>query len=148
MDWTDTLVGGGTYGIVTSTTVKAHPDTTIAAQTLAIAPFNDTFIPHFMEALEIIYSAFPDLNDKGYSGYGSWAVQNFAPVIANFTTGYQHAIAVFGKTIADAATIWGPVADKLEPYNGTSLLVSTSYLSFETYAGMLSFLGSTLSFIP
>lgn len=89
-----------------------------------------------MEALEIIYSAFPDLNDGGYSGYGSWAVQSYAPVFANFTTGYQHAIAVFGKTLADATAIWLPVANKLEPYIGKSLFVSTSYLNFMTYAGM------------
>jgi FAD/FMN-containing dehydrogenase len=125
--------GGGTYGVVISTTVKAHPPTTVVAQTLAIAPFTDAQIPQFMEALAIIYAAYPDLNDAGFSGYGSWNVDNYAPVFANFTTGYQHALAIFGKSVSDAQTIFAPVASKLEQYNGTSLVVSISYLSFPSY---------------
>jgi FAD/FMN-containing dehydrogenase len=126
--------GGGTYGVVVSTTVKAHPPTPIVAQTLAIAPFTDAQIPEFMDALSIIYAAYPDLNDGGFSGYGSWAVQNFEPVFATFTSGYQHALAIFGKSISDAVALFAPVAAQLRKFNGTSLVVSTTYLSFPSYA--------------
>jgi hypothetical protein len=35
---------------------------------------NDSLIPDFMDALAIVYGAYPSLNHGGYSGYGSWAV--------------------------------------------------------------------------
>jgi hypothetical protein len=126
--------GGGTYGIVVSTTVKAYPSTPIVAQVLAMAPLTDEIIPEFMDAVTILYGAFPALNDGSYSGHGSWNVQNYAPVFANFTTGYQHALAVFNQSLAAAEALFALTAAKLAPYNGTSLFISTSYLSFPSYA--------------
>ena len=126
--------GGGTYGIVISTTVKAHPPISVAAQTFSMAPLTEANIPQFMEALATIYENYPDLNDAGYSGYGSWNVNSYAPVVGNSTTGYRHVIAVFGQTIAEAQRIYAPVAAKLAPYNGTSLSLTASYLSFPSYA--------------
>jgi FAD/FMN-containing dehydrogenase len=66
--------GGGTYGVVVSITAKAHPSTPIVAQVIQMAPYNDSLIPDFMDALAIVYGAYPSLNHGGYSGYGSWAV--------------------------------------------------------------------------
>ena len=98
-----------------------------------MAPLSQANIPQFMEALAIIYASYPDLDDGGYSGYGSWSVESYAPVVGNSTTGYQHAIAVFGKTVSEAEKIFAPVMAKLAPYNGASLSLTTSYLSFPTY---------------
>lgn len=125
--------GGGTYGVAISTTVKAYPPSSVVAQTFSMAPFTDAEIPQFMEALAIIYGAYPDLNDAGYSGYGSWFVQFEVDVVGNSTTGYSHAIALFGQTVSEAESIFAPVAAQLQKYNGTSLVFSTSYLSFPSY---------------
>jgi hypothetical protein len=125
--------GGGTYGVVVSTTVKAHPSTPIVAQVLQMAPYSDSQIPQFMDALAIIYGGFPALNDGGYSGYGSWAVQSYAPVVSTYTSGYQHAIAIFNQSLTSAQVTFAPVAAELAPYNGTSLYISTSYLTFPSY---------------
>ena len=125
--------GGGTYGVVVSTTIKVHPSTPVVAQVLQIAPYNDSQIPQFMSALEVIYSAYPDLNDRGYSGYGSWAVQSFAPVVSAYTSGYQHAFAVFNQSLNTAQETFAPVAAQLATYNGTSLYISTTYLTFPSY---------------
>ena len=99
-----------------------------------MAPSTEADIPQFMDALATMYASYPDLNDAGYSGYASWSVSSYAPVVGNSTTGYQHALAVFGQTVADAERIFAPVAAKLAPYNGTSLSLTTSYLSFPSYA--------------
>jgi hypothetical protein len=125
--------GGGTYGVVLSTTIKVHPSTPVVAQILQIAPFNDTYIPEFMDALAIIYGSFPAINDGGYSGYGSWAVQSYAPVVSSFTSGYQHAIAVFNQSLATAQATFAPVASQLAPYDGTSIFISTTYIQFPSY---------------
>lgn len=136
-----------------STTVKAHPSTPVVAQVLQIAPYNDSQIPQFIDALAVVYRSYPDLNDGGYSGYGSWSVcvsskhfcvwachsdcniqvQSYAPVVSTYTTGYQHAIAVFNKSLSYAQTLFSPVTAQLASYNGTSLYISTSYFEFPSY---------------
>lgn len=128
--------GGGTYGIVTSTTVKTRSTTTVSAQTFIIAPLDDNSIPDFMSALEILYSSFPDLSEGDISGCGNWAYKSFGPVISGlpYTTGYQHSFAIMGKTVDSFQEIWESVASKLSPLNGTSLYMSTSYDSYPNYA--------------
>lgn len=105
-----------------------------------MAPLTDANIPQFMEALAILYSAYPDINDAGFNGYGNWAVQSYAPVAtgSTSTTGYNHAFAVFGKTIAQAQSIYASTAAKLAKYNGTSLFMKTSYYQFSNYQAYYS----------
>jgi hypothetical protein len=134
--------GGGTYGVVVSGTVKVYPSTPVVAQTLAIAPLTDANIPEFMDALAVIYSSYPDLNDGGYSGYGSWSVQSYASVFGDFTTGLQHAIAVFNQSLSSAQKIFEPVAAQLQNYNG-SLFISTAYYSLPSYAAYYSSFSGT-----
>ncbi|KFX96813.1 hypothetical protein V490_03129 [Pseudogymnoascus sp. VKM F-3557] len=128
--------GGGTYGIVVSTIVKAHPTTSVSAQTFSMAPLTDANIPDFIDALAIVYSAYPDLADAGLHGYGSWAANSYAPVIPGlpYTTGYSHALGMIGKTIPDAKDAFESTAAKLSVYNGTSLYIRSDYFIFPTYA--------------
>ncbi|KAL8950369.1 MAG: hypothetical protein Q9222_003586 [Ikaeria aurantiellina] len=138
--------GGGTYGVVISTTVKAHPTTEVAAQQLSFAPLNSSYVPDFMEAVELIYNAYPDLSDQGFSGYGSWALASPTPLVynynytlggdidANFTTGFTHTVAVFGKSAEEAKSIFAPIAAQLAAFNSQSLFINTTYSSFPTYA--------------
>ena len=137
--------GGGTYAIVVSTTVKAYPSAPVVAQVLAMAPLTDDNIPDFMDALTILYGAFPELDDGGYSGYGSWNVQYFEPVFANFTTGYQHAMAVFNQSVAAAEALFSSISARLEAFNGTRLFISTSYISFPSYAAYYATLSGAQS---
>ncbi|KAI9644613.1 hypothetical protein NHQ30_006635 [Ciborinia camelliae] len=125
--------GGGTYGVVVSTIVKAYPTTSISTQTLAIAPLTDAYIPEFMAALTLLYSAYPNLNDAGLSGYGYWAVQSEGPVFENFTSGYQHVLAVSKKPLSDTQNILAPLMSRLEQYN-SSLFIRSTYQTFPTYA--------------
>lgn len=128
--------GGGTYGVVISTTVKTWPTTTISAQTFIIAPLHEYFPPEFMLALETLYRSFPDLSKRNISGYGNWAYQSFGPVITGlpYTTGYQHSFAIMGKPVDHFHEIWDSVASKLSPFNGTSLYMSTSYETYPNHA--------------
>ncbi|KAF9461436.1 isoamyl alcohol oxidase [Collybia nuda] len=130
--------GGGTYGIVTSATVKAHPSNPWIAQVLTMAPFSDISIPDFMKAVAIIYGAYPDLNDGGFSGYGAWAVGSPTPVFANFTTGLTQVLAVANKSLAEVVDIFAPTMAKLVQYNETSLDISVSYIPFPSYQSYYS----------
>lgn len=138
--------GGGTYGVVVSTTVKAYPTSNMAAQQLSLAPLNSTYMPDFMMAVEILHNAYPYLLDKGFSGYGSWSIASPTPLVynynytlggdiqANFTTGFTHTIAIFRQTSEGAQSIFAPVLRQLTPFNGRSLFINITYSSFPTYA--------------
>ena len=138
--------GGGTYGVVVSTTVKAHSTSNVAAQQLSFAPLNSTYMAEFMKAVEIMHNAYPYLLDKGLSGYGSWSIASPTPLVynynytlggdlqANFTTGFTHSLAIFRQTSAEAQSIFAPVLRQLEPFNGRSLFINITYSSFPTYS--------------
>lgn len=139
--------GGGTYGVVTSATVKAHTSSPWVVQTLAMAPTSDATIPDFMKALAIIYAAYPALNDGGFSGYGSWAVGSPAPLFATFTTGLTQALAAANKSVAEAVDLFAPTMAKLAPYNETSLVISISYITFSSYQSYYSAMSGAQSAI-
>ena len=127
--------GGGpsSYGIVVSTVIKAHPTNKIAAQILGFAPLTANDYPAFMDALAIVHQNYPNLSDSGFSGYGSWSIYSPTPLVGNYSTGFIHTIAVFGKTAAEAGNLFASTAAQLQKYNGTSLYMTTRYLSFPTY---------------
>lgn len=132
--------GGGTYGVVVETTVKAWPETNVVSQTLAFAPLTSQEEDRgaFMEVLTDLYQSFPALGKGGWSGYGSWAVNGPAPVFANFSTGYAHYAGNFNKSKQEAQASFAPMLAKLMKYNGTRLIVSLRYADHPTYADFYS----------
>ena len=124
--------GPGTYGVVVSTTIKAHPMVDVQVQHVAIAPLT-TNLTTFLDAITMLYNAYPDLNDAGYAGYGSWSVMQPAPLFGNFTTGYVSGMYMFNQSLGAAQSAFAPTLAKLKPYNLTSLFISVSYLSYPDY---------------
>ena len=132
--------GGGpsSYGIVVSTVVKAHPTNRVAAQILSFAPLTANDSSAFMDAVTIVHQNYPDLSDSGFSGYGSWSIYSPTPLVGNYSTGFIHTIAVLGKTAPEAEQLFASTAAQLKKYNGTSLHMTTEYLSFPTYSAYYS----------
>ncbi|KAK3628153.1 hypothetical protein LTR56_018765 [Elasticomyces elasticus] len=124
--------GPGTYGVVTKTIIKAYPMVNVQVQHVAIAPLTDNTAA-LLDAIAILYEAYPDLNDVGYAGYGTWSINQPAPLFANFTAGYVHGFYTFDKSIAYAQSTFAPTPQKLLPYNGTSLFISVTYVSYPDY---------------
>lgn len=93
-----------------------------------------------MDAVNIMYQSYPTLGDAGFNGYGSWSIYqpptstDGSSPIANSTTSYIHTVANFGKTAAEAESLFAPIAAQLAPYNGTNLFMSTSYFESPSYA--------------
>ena len=125
--------GPGSFGIVVETVVKAHPTNKVAALVFGFAPLTPNDLPAFMDALAIVYQAFPNLSDNGFSGYGSWSLYSPIPVVSNYSTGFILTIANFGKTAEEAKVLFDPVASQLSKFNGTSLYMESTYYSFSTY---------------
>ena len=124
--------GPGTYGVVLSTVIKAWPMVDAKVQSVAIAPLT-TNTSALLDAIAILYSAYPDLNDAGYAGYGTWGIASPAPIFANFTAGYVHGFYTFNKTMEETQDAFVSTLEELIPFNGTSLFVSVTYSSFDDY---------------
>ncbi len=138
--------GGGpsTYGVVVSTVVKAHPTTKVAAQVFGFAPLTNKDSSAFMEALAVVHQAYPALSDSGFSGYGSWSIYSPTPIVANYSTGFIHTIANFGKTAAEAKTLFASTAAQLSKYND-SLFMTTTYFDFPTYVAYYNALSGVVT---
>lgn len=119
--------GGGTYGVVLSTVIKAYPTVKVAAIHYAFAPRSDSNMAQFMDALADVYTAYPELTDTGFNGYGSWAIASPAPIWGNHTVGFQQVFAIFGKTEAEASALFAPFTHKMEKYKTSLNFNSTSY---------------------
>lgn len=125
--------GGGSYGVVISMTVKAYLSKPVVAQSLTIMPLhNDT--ETLLDAVTELWTDYPRLMDASFSGYGTWSINSPQTLFANQTVGYVHAIAAMNMSLSDAKDTFNPLLQKLERYNGTSLLVSVSWFQFPTYA--------------
>lgn len=126
--------GPGTYGVVVSAKIKAWPMVQgIAVQHLAIAPLTTHDTSALLDAVSILFSELPDLNEAGYAGYGSWTIDAAVPLFANFSAGYVHGIYLFNATIVEAQAAFAPVRSRLLSYNGTSLYISETYVSYPDY---------------
>ncbi|KAK5166447.1 uncharacterized protein LTR77_007990 [Saxophila tyrrhenica] len=124
--------GPGTYGVVTKTVIKAYPMVNVQVQHVAIAPLSDN-TSALLDAIAILWEAYPDLNDAGYAGYGTWSISQPTPLFATFTAGYVHGFYTFDKTVSYAKSTFEPTLQKLLPYNGTSLFISVDYVSYPDY---------------
>ena len=130
--------GGGTYGVVIETTVKAFPSSPVSAIQLSIVPLNATSLPAFMDALSTVYAAYPDLASKGFSGYGSWSIYSPPPVVGNYTGAYTAArfaqiYAIFDTLPTKAESLFSSFKTQLSAFND-SVHVNTSISYFPTYA--------------
>lgn len=123
--------GGGTYGVVVSTTVKAHPMTSVIVQHLLLGALT-TNTSGLLDTIAIVTGAYPDLNDAGYAGYGQWSADSPAPLFATFTAGYVHGIYMFGKTEQQARAAFDATRARLAPY-ASSVFISESYVSYPDY---------------
>ena len=129
--------GPGTYGVVIETTIKAYPSRSVTAIQLSLAPFNATGISDFIDALTTVYSAYPGLSKRGFSGYGSWSTSSPTPVIENHTASYNAAgftqiYAIFDASPTKAWFLFSPLATKLLAWN-SSLYIDTKISHFPTY---------------
>ncbi|OLN95520.1 putative FAD-linked oxidoreductase-like protein 13 [Colletotrichum chlorophyti] len=129
--------GGPGYGIVLSTTIKAHPNVdVVTAHKLAIAPLQPTANnSDLLDAVSVLLQSYPDLSDAGYAGYAYW-FRNYPGVfVANATSGYSHGFWTIGKTREEADAGFAPVRAALAKFRDRLFI----YESFATYGDYWSF---------
>lgn len=127
--------GPGTYGVVTQTAIKAWPMVNVSVQHLAIGPVSDN-TTGLLDAVAILFEDFPDLNDAGYAGYGTWSINQPSPLFSTFYAGYTHGTYMFNRSVSQAQAAFQGTLERLLPYNtssGGNLFISVSYVSYDNY---------------
>lgn len=134
--------GGGTFGIVLSATVKAFPSTTILRNSLSIVPLTKN-LTNLVEATSILLSRTPSVMDAGFSGYGTVGRGQLidSSITADGAYGHTMAKTISGGSCNESITMAKAEFNRdllayLQPFNGTSLLVSSTwdvFPSFEAY---------------
>ncbi|KAL4803340.1 hypothetical protein BDV18DRAFT_166365 [Aspergillus unguis] len=130
--------GGGTYGVVTSVTIKAYPSQPVVAHSLVLIPARQDGLEEMLDAVTELYAAFPAISDAGFSGYGSWSVNDPAGTYMNSSVGYQHAFAALNKSLTEAKSDLQPVLEKLEAYDIKTAIQWFQFPSYSEYYRTLS----------
>jgi hypothetical protein len=124
--------GGGTYGVVISVTIKAHPSRPVVAHTLAIVPTSTSNLNPFLDAITDLYTFYPTLSESGFSGYGSWSINDPITTYGNSPAGYKHAFAALDKPLVSAKSALEPILDTLSVHDAIDIFVS--WFEFPSYA--------------
>jgi hypothetical protein len=111
--------GGGNYGVVTSMTVKAHKDATIAGATLEFTAANIT-ADAFFEAVSEFHSLLPAMVDQGVTVI--YQMTNKIFLIAPLTA--------YNQTSDDVKAILGPFTAALTKLN---IQYAATYSQYDSY---------------
>ncbi|PLB36852.1 FAD-binding domain-containing protein [Aspergillus candidus] len=154
------LRGGGSaaYGIVVSTTLKAHPSRPVTAHTLQVYP-----APHrrdpiagalaLIDAVSEILAAYPALSKGGFSGHGSWGVEKVGEGIhlpgvstaVRANGGYSHVVGRVenggGSDGSARALLDAALMDALRRRNGSTLVVEESVIEYASFGEYFNALG-------
>jgi FAD/FMN-containing dehydrogenase len=124
--------GGGTYGVVVSMTVKAHPDATVSGASLVFLA-SSTTADNFYAGIEKFHSLLPAMVDAG-----SMVVYYFSD--AFFQIG---PLTAYNKTSAEVKTIMGDLLTALDglqiPYTASYTQSATYTEHYNTYFGPLPY---------
>ncbi|KAB8227121.1 uncharacterized protein BDW43DRAFT_324208 [Aspergillus alliaceus] len=140
--------GGGTYGVVVSATLKAHPSRPVVTHSLVVYPLPNRKDPlaatmALIDVVAEIMSAYPALSDGGFSGYGGWGVEKVdspiagSPLPVRENGGYSHVFAKLdsGDDALERAQSFmsATLMQRLRKYNYSELMVSESWEQYPTF---------------
>lgn len=136
--------GGGTYGIVISTTIKAYPTAPILQNSLQIIPLT-TNLSSLVDVVSIILTNYPAVSDAGFSGYGGVGQAELISPLIDANGVYVHSLGKKLPSNYSAASVeQGKFAfneallKKLLPYNGSSVFVHSGWKTFPDFASYYS----------
>lgn len=125
--------GGGTYGVVVSATIKAHPTRPVLAHTLLMTPTKGN-LSDLVNATGNVLSKYSILSDRGFGGIGELLNMKGETV-------YAHTFIMLldnnsSSTIESTKKFVNQqLVGDLLPYNETTLYVSSSFSHYPTFQG-------------
>ncbi|KAL3462187.1 FAD-binding domain-containing protein [Aspergillus heterothallicus] len=132
--------GGGTYGVVVSATIKAHPTRPVLMHSLEITPVGDN-ASNFRNAIAGMVSRFPNLADGGIVGNALMTENAYTHKFSKLlSANATHSDITAGKT-----TVQKEVLDYLAPLNGTALNIVSTFTQFPNWQAYFDGSGTHLN---
>ncbi|KAF2269519.1 FAD-binding domain-containing protein [Lojkania enalia] len=123
--------GGGTFGVITSVTMRAHPTPKASRHELLLSSLNASDESSFWNIVADVMSEFPRLKKGGMQGY---AIILPPASIPSWTMTW--AFQVYDKPTGYIQTLIEPLLEKLNRINGTSILYTSSVQDYSNYFAM------------
>lgn len=126
--------GGGTYGVVTSATVKAHHDRPSLGHELTIAAMGPSKNENLLNATADIVASYPALVEQGFSGTAIVTHEGESLVYTHPLVKLINNSDNSSAAIEEAKHVMNEeIVHKWLPYNGTSLLIKSEFKLFDSF---------------
>ncbi|GAP87073.1 putative isoamyl alcohol oxidase [Rosellinia necatrix] len=128
--------GPGTYGVVTSITVKTYPTTNVNLFYVVLGSQGDDTVPQFLDAISTMYTSLPGLSKLGFGGYGYWVAHSASGLGGHhFQNVWYQAFTITGKTTEEAQGLFQSFEDKITAFNTSSqgIQVNITKTAYATY---------------
>ncbi|KAM6487652.1 hypothetical protein HDV62DRAFT_400066 [Trichoderma sp. SZMC 28011] len=126
--------GPGTYGVVTSATVRTYPDTPMVGVVLLMSPqpgVDD--VDTFLDAVTVWYQQTPALLAGGVQGYAAWVAWDGKSSLAPPSRMLEMITGVFNQTVEQVQSTMAPVMANLVPFKSRGLDVTLQLIPFPDY---------------
>ena len=123
--------GGGTFGVITSVTMRAHPEPRASTFTFKMTSRNSNNVTGFWDIAATVLSEFPRLKEAGLQGYSQFTPPGIEGVKAWTWTFDMYA---YDKPKETVEAIFAPVAKKLQPENGTTISYSSEVVEYPNFS--------------
>ncbi|PSN66740.1 FAD-binding domain-containing protein [Corynespora cassiicola Philippines] len=119
--------GGGTFGVVTSVTMKAYPSPRVSRQSFSMSLIDPSKQDRYWDLVAAVMSEFPKLKEGGMQGYSVL----FPPGILPGPEGQSGWTWTWGFDVHDKPNgtieaLFEPIARILDPENSTSIVYTSS----------------------
>lgn len=135
--------GGGTFGVITSVTMKAYPSPQSTRHNFSFSLADSTNETLFWDTVAYIMSEFPRLKQGGMQGYS--VILPPAAVPGTTSWSWSWGFNLFNKPNGTAEALFAPIAQKLDALNGTSIIYQSDV---EWYPNFFTLWNSTISNEP
>lgn len=97
--------------------------------------------------MAVFYSLYPYLSDVGFAGYGTWSINEPAPLFENFTTAYVQTFTLPSSNVSEAVDKFGPVMEKLAHFTSDDLQMSNTQHSYPDYESYFAAKNGTVALV-
>lgn len=133
--------GGGTFGVLTSVTMKAYPSPQTSVHTFYLTIPTNGNLTLFWDLVAYTMSELPRFKDGGMQGYSTIASPGTVPGFDNWV--WTWSFNLYDKPNGTAEALFAPLAAKLDPLNGTSIIYSSDAYWYSDFFKMWN---STIDF--
>jgi hypothetical protein len=146
--------GGGTFGVITSVTMKAYPSPQNSMHTFTLTQTNPNNLTGYWDIIASVVSEIPRLNQAGMQGYSTFTPPG---IDGAETWKWSWRFNLYEKPNGTIEALFAPIAEKLDRETGMTIVYTskvTHYPSFfaswnatvgfETVASVGAALGSHL----